>query len=993
MTTSLRLPALRERSFSSNLNTSDLTADFGYNTPGTSAITGLAWNDTNSNGSQDTGETGISGVTVQLYSDTNGNSTFDPATDTLVATTTTDSGGYYSFQVSQTGTYFVSIDDTQSSIVSKTLTTTDDWPIAPGDQKTVSVSQLNATYQNNNFGFASAAASDLAMTKVSSAGAGNVAPGDTITYTITITNNSATTTQTGITVYDLLPTYTTYVNNSTSATGPTPGITATLSDDFESNTYTGGSGTNGISWTGGWVEIGDDTFYYSGTVQIRTDGTRVVSIRGNNDGISRATNLSPMVLPRSHFSYRRVGFSTYRQGTLTASVWNGTTWNTLGTITATAGDATYQTASYTINPAYLNANSQIRFLSGGANFSNGRYFNIDNVQISANTGETKSNQVGATFPLSNGVPPSLVTAADGFSLPPSNSITVTYSVTVNGSLPSGVTQILNEATVSSDQSAPTKASVSNPVTYTADLQVTKAIQSLDSPCHADGTCHAVFLITLKNVGTTTVTAAQVTDALPSNLAYSSSTATAGTATYNSGNRTVTWTIASSIAAGNSVTLTLDTIVQQTETTIQNCANLASSTPADSNSNNNTGCVSISPTHVVLSGFRAYESKGSMVVEWTTSSEVGTAGFYLFRKDASTGGYQRINRRLLPALLTSPQGGTYSLIDRGATPGQSYTTYILMEVEAGGAKNIHGPFIVGAGNATNNLGLLSGVNPELLLNPPKVSTDTIVRSFASDGRPTVSVSNDPYKTTVNSGQDLFSGYTRKAKESAILRASQPAKKALFVARALSSPSIRSASGSVKISISADGLYSLSSSTMATLFGMPEQSIRQLIKINGFQLANKGQKAAYMPAAGNAGILFYGQGMDNDIYTNENIYWLSIGAGLKMVNTGGQNPASVSGDNTFTETLHAEQDNMIVPVLSNDPESDYWFWDYIVGGDPDLGTKTFTIQASGVANVSSTDTLSINLQGFTDTKHHISVKLNGTYIGGQRMVGHGPENNHP
>ena len=78
------------------------TADFGYNAPGTSGITGLVWNDNDGDGSQDTGETGISGVHVQLYRETSGVG-FDPAVDTLVDTDTTDSGGYYKFEVSQIG--------------------------------------------------------------------------------------------------------------------------------------------------------------------------------------------------------------------------------------------------------------------------------------------------------------------------------------------------------------------------------------------------------------------------------------------------------------------------------------------------------------------------------------------------------------------------------------------------------------------------------------------------------------------------------------------------------------------------------------------------------------------------------------------------------------------------------------------------------------------------------------------------------------------------
>ncbi len=989
-----------------NLNTSDLTADFGYNAPGTSAITGLVWNDLNSNKSQDTGEAGISGVTVQLYSDTNSNNIFDPSTDTLVATTTTDSGGYYSFQVSSIGKYFVSIDDTQSPLISKTLTTTDDWPLAPGDQKTVSVTQLNATYPNNNFGFAAAAVSNLVVTKVSSAGTGNVAPGDTITYTITITNNSATTTQTGITVYDLLPTYTTYVNNSTVVKGAPSNNTISsvilyaVKDtylDQQNPTYNYGSvEPMSIQYRAGRMRQPLVQFDLSSILSTARVGSALMEFNVSTANANLTANAYGLT--------RDWNEGTRNPGAVcSAGTGNGATWNQYNCAnTWTTGGGDYSPTllgSFIVSPVGYRGINTANLLTSVQNWvttpannhgviligtAGANQTAAINSRSSANDErltvryDTKTNRVGDPNPLTNGVSPNLLMPADGFSLNPGESMTVTYQVQVNSSLPSGVTQIFNEAAVSSAQSATTKASVGNPVTYPTDLQVTKAVQSIDAPCYADGTCHAVFLITLKNVGTTTVTAAQVTDALPANLAYSSYTATAGTATCSgcnsTGGGTLTWTVASSITGGSSVTLTLTTIVQQTETTIQNCANLASSTPADSNSNNNTSCTSISPTHVVLSDFRAYEDNGSMVIEWTTSSESGTAGFYLFRKDASTGGYQRINRRLLPALLTSLQGGTYSLIDKGASPEQSYT-YLLMEVEAGGAKNIHGPFTVSTtGTAINNLGRSNAINPELLLNPPKVSTNTVVRSFASDGSSNISVRNDPYKTTVDSGQDLYSNYVRKAKENTVPKATQ-AVHIRALAASTGSASIQTGT-SIKIPVSTNGLYSLSSSTIATLLGISEQKIIQLIKNNGLQLTNKDQKAAYMPDAGNAGILFYGTGISNDNYTDENIYWLAVGNGVQMVNVKGKGPQPVAGNNTFTETIHVEQDNIIVPVITTDPESDYWFWDYIVAGDPDDGVKTFTIQANGVANASGS--LSINLQGFTNTKHHASFKLNGTQI---------------
>ena len=258
--------------------------------------------------------------------------------------------------------------------------------------------------------------------------------------------------------------------------------------------------------------------------------------------------------------------------------------------------------------------------------------------------------------------------ADSFILNQNDTLTVTFQVTVNDPLPPGVTQILNEATASSTQSGPRSDFVTNDVDYTSDLEVTKAIQSIDSPCQV-GTCQVTYLVTVANVGTVNETGVQVTDLLPAELEYISSNPSQGS--YNSG--TGLWTVGN-VNTSSSATLQITARVISSSPDIENCASLTASNPSDTNPANDSSCTGFTPTHVVLSDFRTYEEKGRLVVEWTTSSEIGTAGFYLFRKEASAQDYQRINQRILPALFTSPQGGTYSLIDNGASPDKSTRTY-------------------------------------------------------------------------------------------------------------------------------------------------------------------------------------------------------------------------------------------------------------------------------------------------------------------------------
>ncbi len=73
--------------------------DFGYVVP--VSIGDLVWSDLNANGQQDSGETGISGVTVTAYNASN---------DTIAGTTISNASGAYSFANLMPGTYYVVFD-------------------------------------------------------------------------------------------------------------------------------------------------------------------------------------------------------------------------------------------------------------------------------------------------------------------------------------------------------------------------------------------------------------------------------------------------------------------------------------------------------------------------------------------------------------------------------------------------------------------------------------------------------------------------------------------------------------------------------------------------------------------------------------------------------------------------------------------------------------------------------------------------------------------
>ncbi len=75
----------------------NLSQDFGYRPSQTAgSISNQVWKDTDADGLKDAAETGIAGVTVDLYRDLNGNGRIDPG-EPRIGTTTTAGDGTYTF--------------------------------------------------------------------------------------------------------------------------------------------------------------------------------------------------------------------------------------------------------------------------------------------------------------------------------------------------------------------------------------------------------------------------------------------------------------------------------------------------------------------------------------------------------------------------------------------------------------------------------------------------------------------------------------------------------------------------------------------------------------------------------------------------------------------------------------------------------------------------------------------------------------------------------
>ena len=77
----------------------------------------------------------------------------------------------------------------------------------------------------------------------------------------------------------------------------------------------------------------------------------------------------------------------------------------------------------------------------------------------------------------------------------------------------------------------------------------------------------------------------------------------------------------------------------------------------------------------------------VLLSWETASEVGTAGFNVYRADSSGDDFVQINAVLIPAKGDELVGAAYRFEDDEVLPGRRYI-YRIEEVEWNGAVNVY-----------------------------------------------------------------------------------------------------------------------------------------------------------------------------------------------------------------------------------------------------------------------------------------------------------------
>ncbi|MCH3882633.1 hypothetical protein [Tenacibaculum aquimarinum] len=356
-------------------------------------------------------------------------------------------------------------------------------------------------------------APDLAITKTSSANGNPVVPGQVITYTIEVKNNGAFEQATDLVVEDILPPGVSYNAGTAQKTY--------LIDDVTTGTFS-------HSFTGlpATFDIAGFTQSYTVTSSDVPSGSTLTSYQMNVQGAS--TDF------RSDIS-------------LVATYPNGTAYN-LGQGSFGGGNA----GNFNV--------SRGPGVFGGA--AEGNYTFVWNDGFDGVGGVDDNTITAASFTINYelvnrvpttdaaGDPSNLIAASENFNLQPTESVTITFDVTVDDPINSSITQIKNDVSANAINSPDVVfASVTDLVASIADLSLTKTV---DNALPKIGS-NIVYTLTVTNDGFANATGVQVTDVLPTGLTFVSDNSATTSTTYigniwNIGNLNVNQTIVLQITA-------------------------------------------------------------------------------------------------------------------------------------------------------------------------------------------------------------------------------------------------------------------------------------------------------------------------------------------------------------------------------------------------------------------------------------------------------------
>ena len=469
-----------------------------------------------------------------------------------------------------------------------------------------------------------------------------------------------------------------------------------------------------------------------------------------------------------------------------------------------------------------------------------------------------------------------------------------------------------------------------------DLAVTKTVNDSNPSTNE----MIVYTIVVTNSGPHDATSVEYTDTWPISINYLGFTATTGT--YN--NATRVWS-GFDLAAGTNATLSITGQLNNVATNlyITNIIELTSLDQVDTVASNNTNSAVLLSTRVVVSDFDVIVRDGNTVVTWETASELGTAGFNVYRRHVSEARFHKVNRDFVPGLLDSPVGGTYEVLDATALPGRAYE-YLLEEREVNGTRHTYGPYRVAVGARKE-----AGVGKTL-----------VERGFTSRSR--AQSKNEITRRKRASGQ-------------AKMR-SEAAKEAVSAA-----PNVDMIhEGRFFFDVYRTGIHRLELTDLSSLTGIPPFVLRNHARGAKLRLGIGEEEIPVGLTEAEDALMFYGIHTPN-LYSTQTVYWLDFEDGEALQDNSADASSPVADEQSFHDVMVHEVDRKANVLMQRGTRDDYWHEDSLLAGYAGLDTKSYAFDLPGYDS-SSNGMLRLYLHGGTATgkanEHHAIVRINGEVV---------------
>ena len=334
---------------------------------------------------------------------------------------------------------------------------------------------------------------------------------------------------------------------------------------------------------------------------------------------------------------------------------------------------------------------------------------------------------------------------------------------------------------------------------------------------------------------------------------------------------------------------------------------------------------------LVASFEARQAGAHVQVEWQTTSELGTVGFWLYRLTDT--GWQQVHDNFLPALVGEPQGGTYRLVDPSASSGVE-NTYYLLEIEVDGRERWHGPYTVVADRSAN----------------------VHVQGFSAEA-------------AAHTGRDLV-------RRNLVRDGGLP-----VVQRAAAGPADR-----VRALVEEAGAQRITAAQLAAQFGLRQAEIEQRLATGQLDVRHAGQQVSWWT---DGKVLEFYAPEETTRWSPQAVYLVHLAQGSTIQSHSSTAPP-IGAAATFEHTTHLEQNVFAATAAARDVDEELWFWSALVGGNSTAGIRAYDFDLPELQSTSRA-ILEVRVSGATaaaaQVDHAATFRINGAVTGSVAWNGSG------